>query len=113
MRNKTLVLDANILIQAVLGNRVCSTIETYAEEVSFIVLKLAYSDAEQYLVALVIKRGGNPDKALALLRALAEVVNLVGAEMYSEFEYEARDRLGERDPEDWRYPRVKIRLMSL
>jgi hypothetical protein len=62
-----LVVDANILAPAVLGNRVRELIEAYAGDVSFFVPKVAYSEAEGHL-ALVIKRGGDPEKPVALLR---------------------------------------------
>ena len=50
---------------------------------------------------LVVKRGGDPKKALEFLRALAGLVELIGTEVYGEFEAMARERLGQRDPEDW------------
>jgi predicted nucleic acid-binding protein len=99
--SKALVVHANILVRAVLGTRVREVIETYAEEVSFFVPESAYAEAEEHVAALVTKRGGNPEKALALLRALSHQVELVGNEVYREFEVESRERLAQRDPEDW------------
>ena len=101
MPSKALVVDANILVRAVLGTRVREVIETYAGEVSFFVPESAYAEAEEHVAALVRKRGGNPEKALALLRALSHQVELVGNEVYREFEVESRERLAQRDPEDW------------
>ena len=101
MPSKALVVDANILVRAVLGTRVREVIETYAGEVSFFVPESAYAEAEEHVAALVTKRGGNPEKALALLRALSHQVELVGNEVYREFEVESRERLAQRDPEDW------------
>ena len=101
MPHRALVVDANILVRAVLGRRVREVIETYAGEVSFFVPESAYAEAEEHLAALVIGRGGDPEKALALLRSLGRLVDLIGSEVYGEFEAEARERLGRRDPEDW------------
>lgn len=101
MPDRALVLDANILIRAVLGNRVRTLIEAYAETVAFFVPETAYFEAEEHLAALVTKRGGDPEKALALLRSLAGLVDLIGADVYSVFEAEARNRLAGRDPDDW------------
>lgn len=101
MPNRALVVDANILVRAVLGRRVRELIETYAGEVSFFVPESAYAEAEKHLAALVIKRGGDPEKALVLLRCLGRLVDQIGSEVYGEFEAEARERLGRRDPEDW------------
>jgi predicted nucleic acid-binding protein len=101
MPGKALVVDANILVRAVLGKRVRGVIEAYAGKVSFFVPDAAYAEAEEHLPTLVLRRGGAPEKALAFLRCLAGVVELIGREVYSEFEAEARERLGPRDPDDW------------
>jgi len=94
-------MDANILVRAVLGERVRAVIEAHAEEVSFFVPEVAYAEAEEHLATLVVKRGGDPEKALSLLRCLRSLVVLIGSEVYGELETEARERLGARDPEDW------------
>lgn len=96
------MVDANILVRAVLGRRARELIEMFAGEVSFFGPESAYAEVEEHLAALVIKRGGDPEKALALLRSLGRLVDLIGSEVYGEFEAEARERLGRRDPEDWR-----------
>src|SRR5208283_3482852 len=41
-------------------------------ETSFFVPEVAYAEAEEHLAALVIKRGGDPEKGLALLRSLGQ-----------------------------------------
>jgi predicted nucleic acid-binding protein len=61
----------------------------------------AYAEAEERLPELVIRHGGDPEKALALLRSLGRLMELIGSEVYGEFEAEARERLARRDPEDW------------
>jgi hypothetical protein len=58
-----LVVDANILVRAVLGKRVREAFETYARDVSFFVPESAYAEAEEHLATLVIKRGGDSEKA--------------------------------------------------
>jgi predicted nucleic acid-binding protein len=98
---KALVIDANILIRAVLGNRVRGVIEKYAGEISFFLPEVAYNEAEEHLGALIAKRGADPQQALTLLRALKTLMELVAPDVYAEFELEARERLGQRDPEDW------------
>lgn len=101
MPGKALAVDGNILVRAVLGKHAREVIERYADRVSFLVPEAAYAEAEEHLPALVIKRGGDPEKALALLRALGHLVDVIGSEVYGEFEAEARQRLERRDPEDW------------
>ena len=101
MSNRALVLDANILIRAVLGIRVRRILEDFAARVSFFVPELALSEAREHLATLVTKRGGDPSKALRLLEAMVGLVDLVGHDIYGEHEIEARKRLGSRDPDDW------------
>lgn len=101
MPSRALVVDANILVRAVLGRRVREVIETYAGQVSFFVPEVAFAEAEEHVPALVIKRGGDPDKALRFLRSLRGLVELIGCEVYGDFESQTRERLGDRDPDDW------------
>jgi predicted nucleic acid-binding protein len=101
MPSRSLVVDANILVRAVLGNRVREAIVSFAGTVSFFVPEVAYAEAEEHLATLVIKRGGDPEKALALLHSLGRLVTLIGVESYGKFEAAARERLGSRDPDDW------------
>jgi len=101
MPGKALVIDANILVRAVLGRRVREILETYAEQASFFVPEAAYAEAEEHVPALVVRRGGDPEKAVRFLRSLRDLVDLIGSEVYGDFESSARERLGDRDPEDW------------
>ncbi|HKD07150.1 MAG TPA: PIN domain-containing protein [Bryobacteraceae bacterium] len=101
MERKALVLDANILIRAVLGQRVRRVLEAHAESISFFVPDSALAEAEEHLAALVVKRGGDPELALAALKGMAGLATIVDADQYADFEAEARKRLGTRDPEDW------------
>ena len=101
MERRALVLDANILIRAVLGNRVRRILEAHCDGISFFVPESAYAEAEEHLAALVVKRGGDPAKGLASLRSIAALGTIVSQDLYRDFEAEARKRLGARDPEDW------------
>lgn len=76
-------------------------IERYADAIAFFVPDVALAEAEEHLPNLIRKRGGDPEKALGFLRLLAEVVDIIEHDVYGEFETEARNRLGERDQEDW------------
>ena len=101
MPNRALVLDANILIRAVLGIRVRRILEKFADGVSFFVPELALSEAQEHLATLVTRRGGDPEKAVRLLDAMVGLVDLVSPDIYGGHETEARKRLGSRDPDDW------------
>jgi predicted nucleic acid-binding protein len=59
MERRALVLDANILIRAVLGQRVRRILEAHAADISFFVPESPCAEAEEHLAALVVKRGGD------------------------------------------------------
>lgn len=63
--------------------------------------QVAYSEAEEHLPTLVLRRGGDPARALAFLHSLSGLIEIVGREVYEQFEGEARQRLHTRDPADW------------
>ncbi len=69
MAARRLVLDANILVPAVLGKRVKAVIAAHASEAEFFVAEVAYDDAERHLPAVLIKfgRGDEIDGALGYL----------------------------------------------
>ena len=60
MNGKAIVLDANILIRAVLGKRVRELILEHAATIKFFAPDVAYADARQYLPDLLIKRALSP-----------------------------------------------------
>jgi predicted nucleic acid-binding protein len=101
MERRALVLDANILIRAVLGQRVRRILAAHADSISFFVPETAYEEAEEHLAALAVKRSGDPAKALASLKSMAALGTKVSQDLYGDFEAEARKRLGARDPDDW------------
>ena len=59
MQSKRLVIDANILIRAVLGIRAREIIERYCESAAFYVAEANFEEAVQYLAGLA------PDAASA------------------------------------------------
>src|ERR1700677_1972024 len=81
MERPALVLDANILIRAVLAERVRRVLEAHADNVSFFIPETAYAEAEERLARMVAKHGGDPTKALASLRSIAAVGTLVGLDL--------------------------------
>jgi predicted nucleic acid-binding protein len=97
-----IVLDANILIRAVLGRRVRQIVETYAARgIHFYAPDVAFDDARKHLPPL-LKRRGKPEAELpAALEYLRHIIEPVDRDLYSGFEYEARRRLRGRDEDDW------------
>lgn len=97
-----IVLDANILIRAVLGRRVRQLLESYSGcGIRFYAPDAAFEDAEKYLPSLLEKRGMPSSGVSASIKYLQFLVEPIDREIYSEFEVEARERLRGRDEEDW------------
>ena len=104
-----IVLDANILIRAVLGKKVRSTISKYANSVQFFTPDVCFADARKYLPALFAKRNLPVDEAIAVLEGLTAIIAAVDANLYSIYEVEAKQRIAVRDIDDW--PIVAVSLM--
>jgi predicted nucleic acid-binding protein len=97
-----IVLDANILIRAVLGRRVRQILETFAVQgLRFHTPEVAYADAAKYLPALLSKRGMSATDVHTALAYLKTLIEPISKDVYSLFEAEARERLRGRDESDW------------
>lgn len=95
------ILDANILIRAVLGKRVREILETHSARVRFFAPDTAFAEAREHLPEIPLKRGINPEAAIAVLAKLAVLIGCIDGEIYEPFETTARQRLQKRDEEDW------------
>ena len=97
-----IVLDANILIRAVLGRRVRQLLETYSGHgVRFYAPDVAYRDAEKYLPALLRKKEKPDSDVPATLTYLQTLAEPIQQDFYGLFQKEARLRLRGRDEDDW------------
>jgi hypothetical protein len=83
MSHKAIVLDANILIRAVLGKRVRELLIEHAATIKFFAPDVAYADARKYLPALLIKRGVDSVAAMLVLDALESIVQPLELELYA------------------------------
>lgn len=101
---RRLVLDANILMRAVLGRRVRQIIEAHVARAAFFAPDVAIADARRHLPDVVGNRGGD-DAAIAaaldLLGAVSLNVDEVGVEAYEAHRQAALARIEKRDPDDW------------
>jgi predicted nucleic acid-binding protein len=100
MSTKSIVLDANILIRAVLGRRGRELILTNAATVRFFAPDVAWLDARKYLPSLLKKRGVN-SAAMMTLDLLETFIEPVSFDVYAEFQATALKRIGLRDADDW------------
>jgi predicted nucleic acid-binding protein len=101
MNNKAVVLDANILIRAVLGKRVRELIVEHAAMVKFFAPDVAYADARKYLPALLKKRGVDSTAAMKVLDSLEAFVQPIEFELYAGLQQQALQRIAIRDADDW------------
>ena len=101
MNGKAIVLDANILIRAVLGKRVRELIFDNVTTVKFFAPDVAYADARKYLPALLKKRGVDASAAMLVLDCLEKVVQSIDVELYEGMQQRALQRIAVRDADDW------------
>src|SRR5258708_3046371 len=96
-----LVLDANILVRAVLGSRVPVLLHKYAGQTEFFAPDTAFEEARKVLPAILEKCKVPVAPAMAALDSLGKLVHVVDLETYAPFEGLARERLVGRDEDDW------------
>ena len=108
--NQRIVIDANILIRAVLGKKVRELIQNHAAQVLFFTPDLCYDDALKYLPILFEKRKLPPDDALTVLDQLSSLIQIVDSSLYSLHEQEAKNRIAIRDLDDWSVVAVALML---
>ena len=101
MNNKAIVLDANILIRAVLGKRVLELILMNASTVKFFAADVAYADARKHLPPLLEKRGVESAVAMKVLDSLECIVQPIDLELYVGMQQQALRRIAIRDADDW------------
>jgi len=108
-RDKKIVLDANILIRAVLGKKVRGILEQYSSTGQFFTPEVCYQDALKYLPPLFEKRNLPVQPALDVLEQLTCLIDIIDDSLYRLYEKEARQRIAVRDVNDW--PIVALALM--
>ena len=110
---KQIILDANILIRAILGNKVSVLISQYIDDVVFLSVDEAFADAEKYIPPVMEKRGADNETiqlALEKLKQLKKFIQVVPLDSFSEYEEAARYRLKGRDEDDWLFLALAMRL---
>jgi predicted nucleic acid-binding protein len=96
-----LVLDANIVIRAVLGKRVPQLLHRYAGRIDFLAPDSALQEAAQHLPKILQRRGISTDLVVETLDSLKNILQVVERETYAPMENVARQRLSGRDEDDW------------
>lgn len=88
-------------MRGVLGTRVRTLIERYADRLSLVTAESCVEDARKYLPDLCARRRWPIAPALELLEALLTGIQVVEDALLAEFETAARERLVLRDLDDW------------
>jgi predicted nucleic acid-binding protein len=96
-----LVLDANILVRAVLGYRVLELIDTYSQAVELVAPDAAFEEARAHVPRLLKVRKRSQGPPLTSLDQLAKSVRIIAFREYARYEPQARLRMDRRDPDDW------------
>jgi predicted nucleic acid-binding protein len=82
MSGKGLVLDANILLRAVFGQRVLPILENYENQSSFFSPEVCFQDARRYIPDICLRKNLDVDLALSVLDRLSQIVKPVDASLY-------------------------------
>ncbi len=99
--SRALVLDANIMLRAVLGNCVRSLLQHYSQSVPLFTPSSCVAEVHEYLPSLCAKRNWDVNATLTLLDTLLALVNVIESAFYAEFEDQAKRRIDSRDIDDW------------
>lgn len=74
---KSLILDANILIRAVLGKKVNSLLVQYSNQVVFYTPEVCFQDAEKYLPIILGKHPSiDVELAMDILEQITQIVSI-------------------------------------
>ena len=57
MTPRTIVLDENVLMRAVLGRKVARLLEDFAPQVTFLATDVAFDDVREHFATVLTKRG--------------------------------------------------------
>jgi predicted nucleic acid-binding protein len=96
-----IVLDANILIRAVLGSRVFVLLGKYTEQVKFLAPDTAFEEAKEHVPRILQRREISVSHGAHMLSSLINLVQAVEPETYQQFESPARKRIKVREEDDW------------
>ncbi len=98
---KSIVLDANILIRAVLGEKEMRLLENHHDRVLFYAPNSCFEDAAKYLPLILVKKGVAEDLLIPVIERLKLLVAPVEDELLESQKAHAMQRLNVRDAHDW------------
>ena len=95
-----LVVDANILMRAVLGKGARALLAKYCERIVFVAPDVAFDQARKHLPQVIARRKLQVEPFMAYFVSLANIIQTIEREDYSGFEAIARQRLAQCDEDD-------------
>lgn len=101
MTSKMIIVDANILMRAVLGVRVLELIMEFTPTTQFFAPAICFDDARYYLPSILTKRGVDVSLAMRVLSELEKTFQIIQEDELHSLEKIARTRLRQRDENDW------------
>ena len=100
--DEMIILDANILIRAILGRKALRLLEAYTSSgFRFLAPETAFAETRKHLPELLKTRRAPTIDAESALEYLAQYVESIEPVVYASQEFEARLRLRGRDEDDW------------
>ena len=104
MTARPIILDANILIRCVLGEKVPALLAAHAATIDFLAPDTAFEEARKHLPTILLARGDDGTSVVAALdelNAVTAIVTPVPASSYEPLRARALARIGQRDTHDW------------
>lgn len=99
--SSVLVLDANIIVRAVLGEKVRHHLITFSETIDFFTPDVCINDAQKYLPIIFEKRGIPSSIAMDVFTHIRKILQVIDKSIYEERANEAQQRMKNRDMDDW------------
>lgn len=99
--SSVLVLDANIIVRAVLGEKVRNCLLMHSELVDFFTPDVCINDAEKYLPGIFEKRSIPFSIAMDVFEHIKKILQVIDKSIYEERISEAQQRMKTRDLDDW------------
>jgi predicted nucleic acid-binding protein len=100
---KPLVVDAMVLISAVMGEATPRLIQNLTGKAALYTSEYAYEEAEKHLPTILTRRNASPDQIDEVLKALGQLRTIVvpiSKQEYEHLQVKAIRRIP-RDPKDW------------
>jgi predicted nucleic acid-binding protein len=98
--SSVLVLDANIIIRAVLGNKVRNYLLKFYETVDFFTPDICIEEVRKNLPTIFEKRNISPQPSIEVFKHVQNLLQIVDENLYTQREIDAKKRM-KRDINDW------------